>query len=140
MTGSNGFNALTAVLLSVRQLLIRNKGYLTGLNTLLILMLSLAFASQKKGFEPVVFSQGLAIASFAKELNDKGVSAEQQRLLVNRLVSAMPKALARYAGVHHVVILNDKEVKAGAPNITPFVLAYVATEMIQQTHGIKSHD
>lgn len=127
------------ILASIKSLQEGNKSHLNGLNTLLILMLALAFAGQKKALEPVVFSKGLAIASFAKELNDKGVSDAKQRLLVDRFVSALPKALANYAKKHHVMVLNDKEVMAGAPNITPYVLADIATEMTQQNQGTKSH-
>lgn len=133
------FNALIKLLSPVKRLPIRNKSNLNGLNTFLILMLAVAVAGQKKALEPVVFSKGLAIATFAKELNDKGVSDARQRLLVNRFVSALPKALAQYANEHHVVVLTDKECVAGAPNITPYVLAYIATEMIQQNQGTKTH-
>jgi hypothetical protein len=133
------FSALIKVLSPVRRILIRNKSHLNGLNTFLILMLAVAVAGQKKALEPVVFSKGLAIATFAKELNDKGVSDARQRLLVNRFVRALPKALAQYAKKHHVVVLTDKEVVAGAPNITPYVLADIATEMVQQNRETKSH-
>lgn len=115
------------------------KEHLSLLNTLVLLMLILVLVLQKNTPKTVVFSKGSAITSFAKELNDKGVSDAHQRLLVNRFVSAMPKALAQYAKKHHVVVLNDKEGMAGAPNITPYVLAYIATEMIQQNQGTKRH-
>ena len=133
------FKALIKILVSIKSILTDNKSHLNGLNIFLILMLAIGFLGQKKGIEPVVFSKGLAIASFAKELNDKGVSDVQQHLLVNRFVTSLPKALAHYAQKHHVVVLNDKEVVAGAPNITPYVLAYIATEMIQQNQGNKSY-
>jgi len=115
------------------------KEHLSLLNTLVLLMLILVLVLQKNTPKTVVFSKGLAITTLAKELNDKGVSEVRQRLLVSRFVSAMPKALAQYAKKHHVVVLNDKEGVAGAPNITPFILAYIATEMIQQNQGTKNH-
>jgi nucleoside recognition membrane protein YjiH len=115
------------------------KEHLSLLNTLVLLMLILVLVLQKNTQRTVVFSKGLAITTLAKELNDKGVSELRQHLLVNRFVSAMPKALAQYANENHVVVLNDKEVVAGAPNITPFILAYIATEMIQQNQGTKNH-
>lgn len=131
--------AFIKILAPMKHILAKNKISLNSLKNLLILMLIAAFLGQKKAPEMVVFSKGLAIASFAKELNDKGVSDVKQRLLVNRFVSALPKALAYYAKKHHVVILNDKEVVAGAPNITPYVLSYIATEMTHQGLGNKSH-
>jgi hypothetical protein len=139
MKNSTCFKVLSKVLAPIRPILGSNKNTLNGLNTLLILVLAVAFLGQKKALEPVVFSKGIAIASFAKELNDKGVSDVKQRLLVNRFVSALPKALEQYSKIHRVVVLNDKEVVAGAPNITPYVLAYIATEMTQQNQGNKSH-
>lgn len=115
------------------------KEHLSLLNTLVLLLLILVLMLQKDTLKTVVFSKGLAITTLAKELNDKGVSDARQRLLVNRFVRAMPKALTQYAKKHHVVVLNDKEVVAGAPNITLEVLAYIATEMVQQNQGTKSH-
>lgn len=131
--------AIIRIFSSVKSILERNKSHLNGLNTFLILMLAIAFAGQKMSLEPVVFSKGLAIATLAKELNDKGVSDARQRLLVNRFARALPYALAHYAEKHHVVILNDKEVVAGAPNITSEVLAYIAGEMSKQNEG-PGHD
>lgn len=133
------FNVFIKVFASVKPILTRNKGTLTGLNTLFILMLAAALVLQKNAPETVVFSKGLAIDTLAKELNDKGVSDARQRLLVNRFVSALPKALAHYANEHHVVVINDKEVVAGAPNITSYVLATIATEMAQQNQGNRRH-
>jgi type-F conjugative transfer system protein TrbI len=115
------------------------KKHLSLLNSVILLMLILVLVLQKNTPKTVVFSKGLAITSFAKELNDKGVSDARQRLLVNRFISALPNALAQYAQKHRVVVLNDKEVVAGAPNITPYVLAYIATEMTQQNQGSKRH-
>lgn len=89
--------------------------------------------------QTVVFSKGQAITSLAKELNEKGVSEGRQRLLVSRFVSVLPKALERYAAEHRVVVLSDKEVVAGAPNITQKVLATIAREMLQQNQGTKPH-
>lgn len=132
-------NALTKGLSAVKRIFLKNKSALNGLNTFLILMLAVAVAGQKKALEPVVFSKGLAIATFAKALNEKGVFEARQRLLVNRFVHALPKALARYAHEHHVMVLTDKEDVVGAPNITPAVLAYIATEMMQQNQGAKRH-
>lgn len=113
----------------------RNRITLNSVNTLLIVLIALVVLGQKKAIDPVVFSKGIAITSFAKELNNKGVSEEKQRVLVNRFVRALPKALAHYAKTHHVVVLKDKEVEAGAPDITHDVLAYIAKEMMQQNQG-----
>lgn len=132
--------AVITTLVPVKSIWVKSKNHLNGLNTLLILMLAFTMVWQKDARVPVVFSKGSAIASFAKELNDKGVSDEKQRLLVNRFASALPKALAYYAQKHHVVIFNDKDVVAGAPNITPNVLVYIATEMTRNNQGNKNHD
>lgn len=115
------------------------KEHLSLLNTLVLLLLILVLVLQKNTPKTVVFSKGLAITTLAKELNDKGVPDARQRLLVNRFVSAMPKALAQYANEHHVVVLSDKEGVVGAPNITSYVLAYIATKMTQHNQGAKSH-
>lgn len=103
------------------------------LNAPVLLTMILVLVLPKPTPKTVVFSKGFAITTFAKELNDKGVTEARQRFLVNRFVSALPKALAHYAKKHHVVILNDKEVAAGAPDITPYVLAFIAAEMTQQS-------
>lgn len=113
--------------------------HLSLLNGLLLLAFTLSLALQKNTPQTVVFSKGMAITSFAKELNDKGVSEVKQGLLVRRFVEVLPKALEHYATKHRVVVLSDKEVLAGAPNITQKVLATVAKEMLQQNKGAKAH-
>lgn len=87
----------------------------------------------------VLFSKGQAITTFAKELNDKGVSQRRQRLLVKRFVNVLPQALEHFAKENKVVVLSDKEVVAGAPNITIKVLETIAKEMLKQNQGNKPH-
>lgn len=104
-----------------------------------IFSLSSCLLFSPKAMQFVVFSKGQAITSLAQELNVKGVSQAKQQLLVNRFVEALPKALEHYATQHKVVILSDKEVVAGAPNVTQTILVSIAQEMLKQNQGNKSH-
>jgi hypothetical protein len=98
---------------------------------LLIVMVFLLFSQSHSRRNVAVFDKGLAIASFANNLNGKNVSQARQKALISKFAAVMPRALESYANRNQLIILNKKTVLSTAKEleVTKDILIEIARTM-----------